>query len=272
MNKKIKIEIAVGIIFLVAIIIGGAFWLANQRTFEPGGYVPQPVNKEPAKEVVPSQSENNTSMANPASVYCEQNGGKVEIVTAADGSQSGNCILPDGTKCEEWAYFRKECKSKNVQGQTDISTWVTVRGKFFDLKLPSDWGEMCLAGGCPLINLSQSNTDYPLTNFESSDKKQYFEIIGFFTKDNANPEGKELMQLAIDSVVLDPISGKPNPNLNYKKESLRIGNYNFEKINVYYNETEYHYFLSLKDKSVVEFLTNMNNVLLNTILSNITLH
>jgi putative hemolysin len=48
-------------------------------------------------------------MPNPASVYCEQNGNKLEIVTAADGSQSGICVFPDGSSCDEWAYYRGEC-------------------------------------------------------------------------------------------------------------------------------------------------------------------
>lgn len=48
-------------------------------------------------------------MANPASVYCEQNGNKYEIQTAADGSQSGVCIFPDGNTCDEWDYYRGEC-------------------------------------------------------------------------------------------------------------------------------------------------------------------
>ncbi|PKN97347.1 MAG: hypothetical protein CVU42_16515 [Chloroflexi bacterium HGW-Chloroflexi-4] len=49
------------------------------------------------------------NIPNPASVYCEQNGNKLEIVTAADGSQSGVCVFPDGRSCDEWAYFRGEC-------------------------------------------------------------------------------------------------------------------------------------------------------------------
>ena len=49
------------------------------------------------------------NMPNPASVYCEQNGNKLEIQTAADGSQSGICVFPDGSTCDEWAYFRGEC-------------------------------------------------------------------------------------------------------------------------------------------------------------------
>jgi uncharacterized protein len=49
------------------------------------------------------------NMPNPASVYCTQHGNKLEIHTAADGSQSGVCVSPDGNTCDEWAYFRGEC-------------------------------------------------------------------------------------------------------------------------------------------------------------------
>ena len=49
------------------------------------------------------------NISNPASVYCTQQGNKLEIRTADDGSQSGVCIFPDGSSCDEWAYFRGEC-------------------------------------------------------------------------------------------------------------------------------------------------------------------
>ena len=45
------------------------------------------------------------NMPNPASVYCEQKGNQLEIRTAADGSQYGTCIFPDGSTCDEWAYY-----------------------------------------------------------------------------------------------------------------------------------------------------------------------
>ncbi len=59
---------------------------------------------EPAATDMPQ-----AGIPNPASVYCAQNGNKLEIRTAADGSQSGICVLPDGSICDEWAYFRGEC-------------------------------------------------------------------------------------------------------------------------------------------------------------------
>jgi putative hemolysin len=49
-------------------------------------------------------------MANPASVYCEQNGGKLDLRQDASGGVAGICIFPDGSECDEWAYFRGECK------------------------------------------------------------------------------------------------------------------------------------------------------------------
>jgi putative hemolysin len=50
-----------------------------------------------------------SNLSNPASVYCEQQGNKLEIVTADDGSQKGICVFSSGRTCDEWAYFRGEC-------------------------------------------------------------------------------------------------------------------------------------------------------------------
>jgi uncharacterized protein len=49
------------------------------------------------------------SIANPASVNCEQKGGKLEIRTTAGGDQYGVCTFLDGSECEEWALLRGEC-------------------------------------------------------------------------------------------------------------------------------------------------------------------
>jgi putative hemolysin len=48
-------------------------------------------------------------MPNPASAFCEEQGYELEIRTAADGSQQGFCLFPDGTECDEWAFYRGEC-------------------------------------------------------------------------------------------------------------------------------------------------------------------
>ena len=49
-------------------------------------------------------------MPNPASVHCEERGGKVELRQDAMGGVAGICVFADGSECDEWAYFRGECK------------------------------------------------------------------------------------------------------------------------------------------------------------------
>ncbi len=48
-------------------------------------------------------------MANPASLFCEDHGGKLEIRTLESGDQSGFCLFEDGRECEEWTFMRGEC-------------------------------------------------------------------------------------------------------------------------------------------------------------------
>ena len=51
-------------------------------------------------------------MPNPASVFCEEQGGRLDIRTGADGGQFGVCIFADGSECEEWAFYRGECRRR----------------------------------------------------------------------------------------------------------------------------------------------------------------
>ena len=62
------------------------------------------------------------NMPNPASVYCTQQGNKLEIRTAADGSQYGICVFPDGSACDEWAYYRGECNPATPMSPTPAMT------------------------------------------------------------------------------------------------------------------------------------------------------
>ena len=55
----------------------------------------------------PSQGPGMVGMANPASVYCTQLGGKLRMEKTAAG-EHGICMLPDGSEIEEWALFRRD--------------------------------------------------------------------------------------------------------------------------------------------------------------------
>jgi putative hemolysin len=65
--------------------------------------IPNSGSNSPA---VPSPS---SETANPASEYCLKLGYALEIKNTTSGSQYGTCKFPDGTECEEWAFYKGEC-------------------------------------------------------------------------------------------------------------------------------------------------------------------
>ena len=116
---------------------------------------------------IPSTSQAN--MPNPASVYCEEQGNRLEIVTAADGSQSGVCVFPDGSTCDEWAYFRGECGPAEQRGSPSASAeiptalpidpadyqgwWTYTHPVYnFSIMLPEDWITEEVTTSDPLMN------------------------------------------------------------------------------------------------------------------------
>ncbi len=54
-------------------------------------------------------------LPNPASVFCQEKGGQLKIERDAAGNETGMCIFPDGSQCEEWAYLRGECQPGQTQ-------------------------------------------------------------------------------------------------------------------------------------------------------------
>ena len=48
-------------------------------------------------------------LANPAAVYCRQQNLTHQFRKKPDGSEYGVCILPKGTECIDWEYYRGEC-------------------------------------------------------------------------------------------------------------------------------------------------------------------
>lgn len=62
-----------------------------------------------------------TGMANPASVYCEDQGGTLEIVDTPEG-QVGMCHFADQT-CEEWALFRSNATNCTDADGTPAKTY-----------------------------------------------------------------------------------------------------------------------------------------------------
>lgn len=55
------------------------------------------------------EEKSDSGLANPASVYCVEQGGTVEIRTDEAGNQAGVCVFDTGRECDEWAFYRGEC-------------------------------------------------------------------------------------------------------------------------------------------------------------------
>lgn len=97
-------------IFVLPIIIAIVLivFLTLQKKTSRDKNLPSPTPSSTNQE---NAQKEDTSMANPASQFCDENGGKLEIVSNSDGSQIGLCNL-DEYSCEEWTYYRGECTIK----------------------------------------------------------------------------------------------------------------------------------------------------------------
>lgn len=56
----------------------------------------------------PSTFESPLGLPNPASQFCEEQGYTLEM-REEEGGTAGYCLFPDGTECDEWAFYRGEC-------------------------------------------------------------------------------------------------------------------------------------------------------------------
>jgi putative hemolysin len=95
MSKNVKITLVVGILLVTGMLLLCGSGLV---TLFPSNLVTTGAT-QPAEAGLP----------NPASAHCEAQGYSLEIRTDEQGGQYGVCIFPDGSQCDEWAYYRGEC-------------------------------------------------------------------------------------------------------------------------------------------------------------------
>jgi putative hemolysin len=93
-------------------------------------------------------------LANPASVNCTQQGGKLAIETGPDGGQYGVCTFPAGKQCEEWAMMRGGCPvgGVDVKGYTtDAARYCAITGGSYaataNVGAADEAGTCTLSGG-----------------------------------------------------------------------------------------------------------------------------
>jgi putative hemolysin len=130
------------------------------------------------------------NIPNPASVYCTQNGNKLEIHTAADGSQNGICVFPDGSACDEWAYYRGECGSATQKSPTPA---MTVEEQASGGYMPPGTSEE-IANWWGVIKSTEPGAQY-----DDYFERQDFGQIIYFGIDSMDPAVKSQIEALRDS-------------------------------------------------------------------------
>lgn len=93
-------KILIVIIFVGLVSLISKFFVRQEIKQNKPSLVPAPATES---------GNQSTQIANPASKNCIEKGGKLSIVDKPEG-QVGMCTLSNGAICEEWAFFRSECK------------------------------------------------------------------------------------------------------------------------------------------------------------------
>jgi len=90
-------------------------------------------------ETQPESDEAN--LPNPASVFCQEQGGVTEIRSDSEGGQYGVCLFPDGSECDEWAFFRGECAPGEAQVAPSPESAPSYINEIyeFSIVLPDEW-------------------------------------------------------------------------------------------------------------------------------------
>jgi hypothetical protein len=114
---------ALVVLFISIVIASASCAGVSDQTGEPGSQESTSSSNStpPADQTGNDSNQDNVDMANPASVYCVDQGGTLDIRDETNG-QVGYCVFPDNSECEEWAYFRGECApSEEHAGSQDSS-------------------------------------------------------------------------------------------------------------------------------------------------------
>lgn len=99
---------------IVRFVLGGSedTWICVQGEWVKHGVpaAPKPIGGCRGDQVGSEESTDSSQvgLANPASVYCEDQGGRLRHEYDEIGTR-GICVLPDGTECGQWDYYYGKC-------------------------------------------------------------------------------------------------------------------------------------------------------------------
>ncbi len=106
-------------------------------------------------------------LGNPASVYCQEKGGRLEIKKGPQG-EYGICHFKDGSECEEWKFFRGQChKGEYFSASSTTSTisFLNKNGSFAGLLTKGKDGGWLITIKGQKFFLSFNSSSGPLRDF-----------------------------------------------------------------------------------------------------------
>lgn len=194
--------------------VGCAGWGAQTGAPVPLAPTAQPAQSLPTAEPQPTAATSVTptpqpglGIANPASQYCVDHGGKLEIRDEANG-QVGYCVFPDGSECEEWAYFRGECAPASAEAANDeLAALVEATlppGAFEGVQVLS----LSVPTGSPPLWAAFT---YGMRNFDVEPSPSH--IVAIYTRQGS--EWQQLDRLELDQG-REPSANAPTPGVILK--------------------------------------------------------
>jgi dipeptidase D len=104
-------------------------------------------------------------LPNPASKFCVDQGYQLEI-RSQNRAQVGYCLFPDGSECEEWAFYRGECAPGSAEPQ---DTPLPAATKEAPAQLPNPASQNCVdQGGTLSIETRPDGGQYGVCLFDDN--------------------------------------------------------------------------------------------------------
>jgi hypothetical protein len=102
----------------------------------------------------PARAQTQAGLANPASLHCLAQGGRLVIQTDGRGGQFGVCQFDDNRQCEEWALLRGECPAGGIRitgYAAPAARYCALRGGRYQVlsgsNLPAEQGSCSFGNG-----------------------------------------------------------------------------------------------------------------------------
>ncbi|MBD3363496.1 DUF333 domain-containing protein [Candidatus Dojkabacteria bacterium] len=158
-------------------------------------------NEQSEQDQDDSNNENNgesedMEIANPASVYCKENGGTLEIIYKGDGSY-GVCVFDDGSECEEWAFYEGECEKGDTSDSADTYDWEAYQSKDIGISFEYPANIFKVTENDNKMSLIHTLENYKIESMKDGSKSPANDIVIRFLKEDTNGDCSRVKEAGV---------------------------------------------------------------------------